>query len=126
MKRTALLREEGGRTVSDPAEIDEEIHAFATPRLHPEGGLAHENRGQTHLPELLVMSFLKRLLHSLTVTFVAAVVVLAANKTPRGGRDSRCPPPCGRYTIAVEKRAAAELSDVPDGGFPRSMPVSIM
>jgi hypothetical protein len=80
VKRTALLREEGGRTVSDPAEIDEEIHAFATPRLHPEGGLAHENRGQTHLPELLVMSFLKRLLHSLTVTFVAAVVVLAANK----------------------------------------------
>jgi hypothetical protein len=43
--------------VSDPAEIDEEIHSFATPRLHPEGGSARENGGQTHLRELAVMSF---------------------------------------------------------------------
>ena len=35
---TTLLREEVGRTVSDPAEIDEEIHALCDAWLHPKGG----------------------------------------------------------------------------------------
>src|SRR6476661_6594956 len=36
---TALLREEGGRTVSDPAEIDEEIHALCEALIASEGRL---------------------------------------------------------------------------------------
>ena len=35
VERTALLREEVGRTVSDPAEIDEEIHALCDALLPP-------------------------------------------------------------------------------------------
>ena len=46
----ALLREEVGRT--DPAEIDEEIHVFATLWFACEGRLGHENEGQTRLFEL--------------------------------------------------------------------------
>jgi hypothetical protein len=34
---TALLREEVGRTVSDPAEIDEEIHALCEALIASEG-----------------------------------------------------------------------------------------
>ena len=37
---TALLREEVGRTVSDPAEIDEEIHALCEALIASEGRLA--------------------------------------------------------------------------------------
>jgi hypothetical protein len=37
---TALLREEVGRTVSDPAEIDEEIHALCEALVASEGRLA--------------------------------------------------------------------------------------
>ena len=36
---TALLREEVGRTVSDPAEIDEEIHALCDALVASEGRL---------------------------------------------------------------------------------------
>ena len=36
---TALLREEVGRTVSDPAEIDEEIHALCEALVASEGRL---------------------------------------------------------------------------------------
>jgi hypothetical protein len=36
---TALLREEVGRTVSDPAEIDEEIHALCDALITAEGRL---------------------------------------------------------------------------------------
>ena len=36
---TALLREEVGRTVSDPAEIDEEIHALCEALIATEGRL---------------------------------------------------------------------------------------
>src|SRR5262249_9225610 len=36
---TALLREEVGRTVSDPAEIDEEIHALCEALIASEGRL---------------------------------------------------------------------------------------
>jgi len=36
---TALLREEVGRTVSDPAEIDEEIHALYEALIATEGRL---------------------------------------------------------------------------------------
>jgi hypothetical protein len=36
---TALLREEVGRTVSDPAEIDEEIHALCEALIASEGPL---------------------------------------------------------------------------------------
>jgi hypothetical protein len=36
---TALLREEVGRTVSDPAEIDEEIHALCEALIAAEGRL---------------------------------------------------------------------------------------
>jgi hypothetical protein len=36
---TALLREEADRTVSDPAEIDEEIHALCDPLVASEGRL---------------------------------------------------------------------------------------
>ena len=36
---TALLREEVGRTVSDPAEIDEEIHALCDALVVSEGRL---------------------------------------------------------------------------------------
>jgi transposase len=36
---TALLREEVGRTVSDPAEIDEEIHALCEALIVTEGRL---------------------------------------------------------------------------------------
>ena len=35
---TALLKEEVGRTVSDPSEIDEEIMPFAKLSSHPKGG----------------------------------------------------------------------------------------
>ena len=34
----ALLREEVGRTVSDPAEVDEEIHALCEALIHPKDG----------------------------------------------------------------------------------------
>jgi hypothetical protein len=37
---TALLREEVGRTVSDPAEIDEEIHALCEALIASEGRLS--------------------------------------------------------------------------------------
>ena len=37
---TALLREEVGRTVSDPAEVDEEIHALCDALIASEGRLA--------------------------------------------------------------------------------------
>jgi RNA polymerase sigma-70 factor (ECF subfamily) len=37
---TALLREEVGRTVSEPAEIDEEIHALCEALIESEGRLA--------------------------------------------------------------------------------------
>jgi hypothetical protein len=37
---TALLREEVGRTVSDPAEIDEEIHALCEALIGSEGRLS--------------------------------------------------------------------------------------
>jgi RNA polymerase sigma-70 factor (ECF subfamily) len=37
---TALLRDEVGRTVSDPAEIDEEIHALCEALIASEGRLA--------------------------------------------------------------------------------------
>jgi hypothetical protein len=36
---TALLREKVGRTVSDPAEIDEEIHALCEALIASEGRL---------------------------------------------------------------------------------------
>jgi len=36
---TALLREEVGRTVSDPAEIDEEIHVLCEALIASEGRL---------------------------------------------------------------------------------------
>jgi transposase len=36
---TELLREEAGRTVSDPAEIDEEIHALCEALIASEGRL---------------------------------------------------------------------------------------
>jgi hypothetical protein len=36
---TPLLREEVGRTVSDPSEIDEEIHAICEALIASEGGL---------------------------------------------------------------------------------------
>ena len=36
---TTLLREEVGRTVSDPAEIDEEIHALCDALVASEGRL---------------------------------------------------------------------------------------
>jgi hypothetical protein len=36
---TALLREEVGRTVSDAAEVDEEIHALCEALIASEGGL---------------------------------------------------------------------------------------
>jgi hypothetical protein len=36
---TGLLREEVGGTVSDPAEIDEEIHAFCEALIASEGRL---------------------------------------------------------------------------------------
>ena len=36
---TALLREEVGRTVSDPTEIDEEIHALCDALVASEGRL---------------------------------------------------------------------------------------
>ena len=39
MKRIALLREEAGRMVSDPAEIDEEIHALCDALVASEGRL---------------------------------------------------------------------------------------
>ena len=37
---TALLREEVGRTVSDPAEVDEEIHALCEALIVSEGRLS--------------------------------------------------------------------------------------
>ena len=37
---TALLREEVGRTVSEPAEIDEEIHALCDALIASEGRLS--------------------------------------------------------------------------------------
>jgi hypothetical protein len=37
---TSLLREEVGRTVSDPAEIDEEIHALCEALIASEGLLS--------------------------------------------------------------------------------------
>ena len=37
---TALLREEVARTVSDPAEVDEEIHALCEALIASEGRLA--------------------------------------------------------------------------------------
>jgi hypothetical protein len=39
VKRTALFREEVGRTVSDSAEIDEEIHALCEALVASEGRL---------------------------------------------------------------------------------------
>ena len=39
-RHTALLREEVGRTVSDPAEVDEEIHALCDALIASEGRLA--------------------------------------------------------------------------------------
>jgi hypothetical protein len=39
VKRTPLLREDVGRTASDPAEIEEEIHALCDALLASEGRL---------------------------------------------------------------------------------------
>ena len=39
IRYTALFREEVGRTVSDPAEIDEEIHALCEALIASEGRL---------------------------------------------------------------------------------------
>jgi hypothetical protein len=39
VKRTPLLREDAGRTVLDPAEIEEEIHALCDVLLASEGRL---------------------------------------------------------------------------------------
>jgi hypothetical protein len=40
VKRTPLLREEVGRTVSGPAKIEEEIHSLCGALVASEGGLA--------------------------------------------------------------------------------------
>ena len=48
----SILREEVGRTVSDPANIDEEIRALCEALRESGGGLAHENRREAHLSEL--------------------------------------------------------------------------
>ena len=44
----SVLTLPGGRTVSDPAEIDEEIHALCEALIASEGHV-HENEGPTHL-----------------------------------------------------------------------------
>jgi hypothetical protein len=49
---TALLREEVGRTVSDPTEIDEEIHALCDAQIASEGRLTHEGGVPTRLLDL--------------------------------------------------------------------------
>ena len=50
-RRTIVMREaQGGHFAL--AEIDEEIHALCDALIASEGRLGHENRGQTHLPEL--------------------------------------------------------------------------
>ena len=48
VKRTPQLREEVDRTVSGPVEIDAPCDTL----VYPKWGEAHENRGQTRLPEL--------------------------------------------------------------------------
>ena len=48
-KCAALLRQEVGRTVCDPAEIDQEIHALCEALVASEGRLGSKNGRQTHL-----------------------------------------------------------------------------
>jgi DNA-directed RNA polymerase specialized sigma24 family protein len=49
---TALLREEVGRTVSDPAEIDEKMHALFEALIASEGRFGPWDGVPTYLPEL--------------------------------------------------------------------------